>query len=282
MAKFGKNYVLRLAALGALTIGLSGCYYETGLGYYDQGYSNYDCDPYSPFESYYDCDYGYGFNNVGFGGGWYEQLWYPGYGLFVFDNYGRRYYMRDHHRRYWGERRHAWYREHHRRGRNGGHGHGYVHPGGDHDSGHWGNANGGHNDHRRDRRNRGMYQGDQANPAVGTPSAPTVDGNPGRNRGGLGLGNHDGRGEGRRREGRRDVSGLFGGQGRQNNARQGTPDVQGAPAATPAPQPRFRSQGNGGQGRGLGSQPRNIPQPQPRNDAPASRPSRENPNARPD
>jgi hypothetical protein len=98
----------------------------------------------------------------------------------------------------------------------------------------------------------------------------------------LGLGNHDGRGEGRRREGRRDVSGLFGGQGRQNNARQGTPDVQGAPAATPAPQPRFRSQGNGGQGRGLGSQPRNIPQPQPRNDAPASRPSRENPNARPD
>jgi hypothetical protein len=130
---FGVSYMtgmraklaVRIAALGAATMGLSACYYDAGvgLGYYDDGYSYYDdsygCDPYSPFDSYYDCDYGGGFYNIGFGGGWYQDYWYPGYGFYIFDRGGRRYNMHDNHRRYWGGRRHEWYREHH--GRRGDH-----------------------------------------------------------------------------------------------------------------------------------------------------------------
>lgn len=109
MIKIGKGLATKLALLGAATIGLSGCYYDMGMGYYDNGYASYDCDPYSPFDRYYDCDYGYGFSNIGYGGGWYDSYWYPGYGMFIFDSYGRRHNMRDHDRRYWGERRHNWY-----------------------------------------------------------------------------------------------------------------------------------------------------------------------------
>lgn len=110
----------RIAALGIATMGLSACYYDAGvgLGYYDDGYSYYDdgygCDPYSPFDSYYDCDYRGGFYNIGYGGGWYQDYWYPGYGFYIFDRGGRRYNMHDNHRRYWAGRRHEWYREHHR------------------------------------------------------------------------------------------------------------------------------------------------------------------------
>lgn len=110
----------RIAALGLATLGLSACYYDAGvgLGYYDDGYSyydRYDCDPYSPFDSYYDCDYRYGFYNIGYGGGWYQDYWYPGYGFYIFDRGGKRYRMYDHHRRYWAGKRHEWYREHHGR-----------------------------------------------------------------------------------------------------------------------------------------------------------------------
>ena len=109
--------VLRIAALATVGIAISGCTYDVGLGYASDGYGYgggsgyYDCDPYSPFDNYYDCDNGYGYSNIGYGGGWYDNLWYPGYGFFLFDNYGQRYNMRDNHRRYWGERRHRWYRE---------------------------------------------------------------------------------------------------------------------------------------------------------------------------
>ena len=124
--KLGSKALLRIAALATAGIGLSGCTYDLGLGYASDGYGYgggsgyYDCDPYSPFDNYYDCDNGYGFSNIGYGGGWYDNYWYPGYGLFLFDNGGRRYAMRDNHRRYWGERRHSWYREN--RGRRDGHG----------------------------------------------------------------------------------------------------------------------------------------------------------------
>ena len=115
---------LRLAALTAATVGLSGCVYDVGLGYAsdDYGYNDYDCDPYSPFDRYYACDNSYGFYNIGFGGGWYDSFWYPGYGYYVFDNYGRRFNMRDNHRRYWGDRRQRWYRDN--RGHDNGYGHG--------------------------------------------------------------------------------------------------------------------------------------------------------------
>ena len=122
--KLRSKIVLRIAALATAGMAVSGCTYDVGLGYVSDGYGHergsgyYDCDPYSPFDNYYDCDNGYGYSNIGYGGGWYDNLWYPGYGFFLFDNYGQRYNMRDGHRRYWGERRHRWYREN--RGRHDG------------------------------------------------------------------------------------------------------------------------------------------------------------------
>ena len=124
--KLRSKLVLRIAALATVGIAVSGCTYDVGLGYASDGYGYgggsgyYDCDPYSPFDNYYDCDSGYGYSNIGYGGGWYDNLWYPGYGFFLFDNYGQRYHMRDSHRRYWGERRQRWYREKRGRNREGG------------------------------------------------------------------------------------------------------------------------------------------------------------------
>ena len=89
---------------------LSGCLY--GAGYYGDGYVNnsydnsgYSCDPYAPFDDYYACDSSYGFANIGFGGGWYDHYYYPGYGLYLFDRGGHRHAMRDHHRRHWARQR---------------------------------------------------------------------------------------------------------------------------------------------------------------------------------
>lgn len=112
----------RFVALASVGAALSGCVYDVGLGYASDGYYDdaYGCDPYSGYDRYHDCDYGHGFNNIGYGGGWYDNYWYPGYGFFLFDNIGRRYPMRDHHRRYWGEKRHNWYRENRRRAGDGG------------------------------------------------------------------------------------------------------------------------------------------------------------------
>jgi hypothetical protein len=123
----GKKALLRIAALGVAGLSLSGCVYDLGAGLYDTGYNNYDCDPYSPWDRYYDCDYGYGFSNIGYGGGWYDNYYYPGYGIFVFDSYGSRYNMRDDYRRYWSNQRYGWYR-----GQGGGHGRGYGQGGRDH------------------------------------------------------------------------------------------------------------------------------------------------------
>ena len=115
--KLRSKIVLRIAMLATTGIAVSGCTYDVRLGYASDGYGYgggsgyYDCDPYSPSDNYYDCDSGYGYSNIGYGGGWYDNLWYPGYGFFLFDNYGQRYNMRDSHRRYWGGRRHRWYRE---------------------------------------------------------------------------------------------------------------------------------------------------------------------------
>ncbi len=109
--------LLHAALLLGAGAGLSGCVYDLGLGfasdgYYDEYDDGYGCDPYGGYNAYYDCDYGQGFGNIGFGGGWYENYYYPGYGIFLFDNGGRRYPMRERYRRYWGEKRHSWYREH--------------------------------------------------------------------------------------------------------------------------------------------------------------------------
>ena len=127
----GSKSLLKAAVLMATSAGLSGCVYDVGMGYasdsyYNDGYASsgyyndgYGCDPYGRYDAYYDCDYRQGFGNIGFSGGWYDNYYYPGYGFVLFDRVGRRYPMRDHHRRYWGERRHYHYREYRGRDRDG-------------------------------------------------------------------------------------------------------------------------------------------------------------------
>jgi hypothetical protein len=111
----GRAKAFRFTALAALGLGVSACTYDggVGIGYASGGgYSGYQCDPYSPFDNYYDCDNGYGFSNMGYGGGWYNGFYYPGYGTYLFDNYGQRYGMQNDYRRYWGQRRYDWNRGH--------------------------------------------------------------------------------------------------------------------------------------------------------------------------
>ena len=242
--KLRSKLVLRIAALATVGIAVSGCTYDVGLGYASDGYGYgggsgyYDCDPYSPFDNYYDCDNGYGYSNIGYGGGWYDNLWYPGYGFFLFDNYGQRYNMRNSHRRYWGERRHRWYREN--RGR--------------HDGG-----------ARRGRRN----SNDDGIDAIGQPEhngGRARDGERGgRNRGDGGRARNDQlRGE----DGNgasavpipntEIVNGRGGGEGYANRRRrtdfgQGNSDWRGNGESTAAPMPR--ADRPGGRGNGLRQPP---------------------------
>ena len=118
MAIKGQSF-LKAALLIAAGAGLSGCVYDVGLGLASDGYYDdaYACDPYGGYDAYYNCDYGHAFSNIGFGGGWHDNYYYPGHGIFLFDTFGRRYPMREQYRRYWGERRHNWYREHRGRDR---------------------------------------------------------------------------------------------------------------------------------------------------------------------
>ncbi|WP_293703734.1 MULTISPECIES: hypothetical protein [unclassified Sphingopyxis] len=125
------NYKRPLSiALGAIaTTLLGGCY---GGGVYGASYASggdcaarygnayYDYDGYAYDDGYgYDCydasDYGSGFINIGFGGGWYDDYYYPGYGTWMFDRYRNRYPLRDQYLNYWGGRR-AWWKHHGSRG----------------------------------------------------------------------------------------------------------------------------------------------------------------------
>lgn len=115
---------LAALALGAAT--LSGCAYgygdyggyggvSVGVGNgFAGGYDPY-CDGFSAWDSFYGCDYGYGFGQIGFGGGYWDNFYYPGYGLWLFDRPGgRRFAMQDRHRQYWGQQR--WQYQQQRRG----------------------------------------------------------------------------------------------------------------------------------------------------------------------
>lgn len=248
MTIISKKLGLRFAALTAVTVGLSGCVYEAGLGYASDGYgyNEYNCDPYAQFDSYYDCDNSYGFYNIGFGGGWYDSFWYPGHGYYVFDNYGRRFNMRDNHRRYWGDRRQRWYRDN--RGHDGGRGHdngrGYGRGNG-HSSNNngvdqpiaWPERNGGRRDERPGRR---------AEPTP--PTGAVGDGDWSRR----GDDRRGGRGDGRRG---RDTGQ---GNGRQNNnsVSQPVPQPDAQPMARPGTD-RRGGRGGEGQGRGRYQQPTN-------------------------
>src|SRR3546814_21021235 len=117
---------IALGALAATTLG--GCYYGDvyGASYASGGdcaarYGNayYDYDGYAYDDGYgYDCyaasDYGSAFVNIGFGGGWYDDYYYPGSGMGSFDNSRHRYTLRDSYLNY-GDGRRSWWKRHGRR-----------------------------------------------------------------------------------------------------------------------------------------------------------------------
>lgn len=120
----------RVTLLGGLALGLSACGHGYAGGSYGGSYASYDCNPYDQYDSYYSCDSGYGFYNIGYGGGWWNNYYYPGYGLYIFDRGGSRYLMQHSHRRYWGHRRHIYARDRRRNGGNrnyNGNGRGHHH-----------------------------------------------------------------------------------------------------------------------------------------------------------
>jgi hypothetical protein len=105
MASIKKRLAAAVAAAG-LSLGLGGC-----MGNYGYGGVGYASD-------YYD-GYGYGYGPSlaygGYGGygGWYDDYYYPGTGIYVFDRTGRRSRWNNGQRRYWEGRREQW------RGRDG-------------------------------------------------------------------------------------------------------------------------------------------------------------------
>lgn len=191
---FVRKGMVRIAVLATASVALSGCTYDLGVGFASDGYGDgyYDCDPYNAFDSYYDCDNGYGFSNIGYGGGWYDNYWYPGHGFLLFDNYGRRFNMRDNHRRYWGERRQRWYRDNHGRHQGGisrdgrgqdNRGRDYTHDGGmdsigspDHGSGRVHGGNGRDRSDGKRNRNRWLDAQVDGTNAVPAPMSGTADG----------------------------------------------------------------------------------------------------------
>lgn len=94
---------ISLIAAGALTLG--GCAYGDygGVGFglgYGGGYGGYG--------GYYDSPYyGYGYNNGWYGSpyfGWYDDYYYPGTGIYVYDRSRTRHRWSDRQRNYWTSR----------------------------------------------------------------------------------------------------------------------------------------------------------------------------------
>lgn len=171
---------LAIAIGAAATTTLGGCYYGDvyGASYASGGdcaarYGNayYDYDGYAYDDGYgYDCydasDYGAGFVNIGFGGGWYDDYYYPGYGTWMFDSYRNRYPLRGQYLNYWGGRR-AWWKHH------GGRGDGQPgRPGG------WNRGDRENGDGPRGDGPRGTRPGRA--PGDGSTGTPPVTANPGR------------------------------------------------------------------------------------------------------
>src|SRR5215208_2501677 len=106
---------ISLAAAGAIALG--GCSYGgLGLGY---GYSDYGYG-YGSYGGYYGSPYyglGYGSRYYGYGGygglygspywGWYDNFYYPGTGIYVYDVYRRPRVWTDSQKRHWVSRRPA-------------------------------------------------------------------------------------------------------------------------------------------------------------------------------
>ena len=101
---------ISLAAVGAIALG--GCGYGgLGYGYGDYGYGGYGgYGGYSGYNGYGYSPYGYGSPYYGagyYGGfgspywGWYDNYYYPGTGIYVYDSYRRPRVWTDTQRRYW-------------------------------------------------------------------------------------------------------------------------------------------------------------------------------------
>jgi len=110
MASIKKRLAAAIAAAG-LSIGLGGCmgdYGYGGVGYASDYYDGYGGGyGYGPSLAYG----GYGGGYGGYGG-WYDNYYYPGAGVYVFDRSGRRSRWNDGQRRYWEGHRGGWNGQH--------------------------------------------------------------------------------------------------------------------------------------------------------------------------
>jgi hypothetical protein len=233
-----RKMALRLLAVAGFGISVSACTGDFGLGYasdgYNDGYSQYGCGDYDQFGNFYECDYRAGFSNFGYGGGWYNDFYYPGHGLFLFDNYGRRYNMHPQYQRYWGQQRYNWFRSnrgHGYGGRGYGRGRGRGHGGHGYDN--YGYDNYGYDRYGRDRgpseQERKSAIGGAAREMVANGQGSTEPSNaaPPPNVGNRGERGSYGRGRG---------SGI--GSAARDMARPSNP----APVSQPAQQPRTTTQ----------------------------------------
>ena len=112
-----------ISLLAASSLALGGCAYNglgMGLGYgygdYGYGYGNYGYSSYGYYGSPYYSRLGYGSPYYGLGSygswygspwGWYDNFYYPGTGIYVYDVYRRPYVWTDSQKRYWTTRRQA-------------------------------------------------------------------------------------------------------------------------------------------------------------------------------
>jgi hypothetical protein len=107
-----------ITLVGASALALGGCAYGDmglGLGYGDYGYGSpyygYNYGPYGGYGAYpgYYGGFGYGssyYGGYGYGSpfGWYDNFYYPGSGIYVYDTSRRPYAMTTTQRQYWSKR----------------------------------------------------------------------------------------------------------------------------------------------------------------------------------
>lgn len=106
--------ILRLTIIGTAALITSACVYPDQRGFYDDGFGFANnagfnggfCDPFDPYDAFYNCDFQGGFGQIGFGGGYFDNFYYPGFGIHLFDRPGgRRFLMQQRHRNYWAQQR---------------------------------------------------------------------------------------------------------------------------------------------------------------------------------
>ena len=212
-----------LCAAFGLALGLGACTDDYGYGGVQVGYGNagYYGDPYG-YDGIGGAGYGYG--GYGYGGyapsyfGWYGNYFYPGTGIYVYDQYRRPFRWNDTQRRYWsGQQRYRgrdwsgnrnWNGFDRRNGQNGGYGgNGQWQQNRNGGAGRWNGNPGVRNDGRRQGnpgvRNDGINPGARSN--RGNSGGQLYQRTPGtESRAGVGRGQWSGR-AGNGRSGRGDT-----------------------------------------------------------------------------